>query len=197
VRDGTGSERGAATGDELVDAMPALEGDAWWSLGGGLVLLWPWLGELLGGDLPPAPRLPGADPAVAVRMWALAGLLDDERVPFVLDPLVRLLAGDDLSADRRLGAPTEEPAGDGTPPEQAAVLRAFAAAIPGFADSSARFLREHFLRRGALVEPLGEDAVRVRLEPLPLDPILDLLPYPPGPFRLEGIPLVVVERRRT
>jgi hypothetical protein len=162
----------------------------WWSIGGGLVLLWPWLGELLASELPAVEGLPGVPPLVASRMWAVAGLLGEERDPFVPDPLVRLLAGDDLAVERPFASPTGAPV-----PEAAAVLRSFAAALPGFAEAGDPYLREHLLLRGALIEPLDDGAMRVRIEPRPLDPVLTLLPYPLGPFKLDGTPLVVVERR--
>jgi len=185
-----GADTTSAPPVRATDPVPALERPGWWSIAGGLVLLWPWLRDLLAGDLPPVRGLRGTPPEVAARLWALAGLLGDEREPFLPDPLVRLLAGADPAAEHRF-----ESAEGGAVAGTAAVLGSFAASLPGFGDSSAAFVREHLLLRGALLEPVEDDVVRVRIEPLPLDPILSRLPYPLGPFRLADTPLIVVERR--
>jgi hypothetical protein len=159
-----------------------------WSRVGGLAFLYPWLADYL-AEQPPLLGLA----AVQARLWALVALAEPADPSLVHDPLVRLLAGDDLERERE-----EAPAPEGLDaleqPAQA-VLAAFAAALPGFGESTPGFVRAHFLARGALVEPLPEEGFRLVLEPAPLDPILELLPYPVDSFRLPWSPVVLVRRR--
>lgn len=179
-----------ATGGDPDDAP--IEGLAWWTGAGGLVLLYPWLEKLLGSELPPTPVPSGETTG---RLWALATLADEEMDGLVLDPLVRLLAGDDPHVERSW---PREPS-----PEERRVLAElaretlarFATALPGFERSTPGFLRSGFVRRGAIVEPGESGAVRVILEPLPLDPVLIRLPYPLGPFRLPWTPRIDVNLR--
>jgi Contractile injection system tape measure protein len=158
-----------------------------WTRVGGLVFLYPWLADYL--EPRPFPNLPRLE----ARRWALAALADpeDERLP--LDPLVRLLAGDEPLTEREPTARPDLP--DGLVEAAEGVLSAFAASVPGFAESTAGFVRAHFLARGGLLEPLPEAGWRAVLEPAPLDPILDLLPYPVEAFRLPWTPTVFVRRR--
>jgi Contractile injection system tape measure protein len=159
----------------------------WWSRLGGLAFLYPWLADYLA-----EPPLPGLA-AVEARLWAFAALAEPTDPSLVHDPLIRLLAGDDLEHDREEGP---EPDGlDQLEQPAQAVLAAFAAALPGFGESTAGFVRAHFLARGALLEPLADERFRLVLEPAPFDPILDLLPYPVEAFRLRWSPVVVVRRR--
>jgi hypothetical protein len=161
---------------ELAETQPAGDETAWWTRVGGLVLLYPWLADLLQADVP-------TDAGLAHRSWALAAIMAPGEEPRLLgDPLVRILAGDDPARPvQRLPAP-EEPERLVAAGEE--VLRSFAACLPGFEESSADYLRRFVLERGGLVAVLPEDAYGIRLEPLPLDPILARLPYPLGPFRL-------------
>jgi hypothetical protein len=143
----------------------------------GLCLLWPWLT----GHLEAATdRMRRLDPAAARRM-ALAALVPD--LPAAVDDeVVRLLAGDDLATEPSLIAVTEGElllAAEGAE----AVLDAFAAALPGFAGSTADFVRREFLVRDGAVDT-AMDPVAVRVAPLPLDPALGRLRYPIGAFRL-------------
>ena len=147
----------------------------------GIPLLWPWLAEHLSAAVE---RMPGLDPIDARRI-ALAGLVPD-RATAVDDPVVRLLAGDDLGSEPSLvvvGPDEQEAAIE----RSEAVLAAFAAALPGFAASTPGFIRREFLVRPGVVE---RDAapILVRLGRLPLDPILTRLPYPVGVFRLPWTP---------
>lgn len=162
------------------DAEDLLRRDERWSLVGGLVLLYPWLDSYLE---------PERAPDDAARVAALVALADPERPELAADPLVRVLAGAPLD-----GEPAEPELPEGLDP--ARVLAAFAAALPGFGESTPDFLRAHFLARGALVEPLEDRLVRVVLEPLPLDPLLELLPYPLAPFALPWTAMILPERRR-
>ncbi|MGZ4353826.1 MAG: hypothetical protein ACXVZ4_09780, partial [Gaiellaceae bacterium] len=121
---------------------------------------------------------------------------DAEPETLLLDAAVRVLAGDDPAAERLpLAVAAESPPGFDEARDRA--LASFAATLPGFAGSSAVYLRRWFLRREALVEPLADGTIRVVLEPGPLDPALDLLPYPLGAFRLPWTPPLAVERRRS
>lgn len=156
----------------------------WWSTAAGLVYLYPWLGDLLdGGD-------------ERERLWLLGALVEPDGEQALVDPFVRLLAGD-------------EPAGDQDPPfladeatraahavQAEATLASFAALLPGFERSSPAYLRVHVLQRGGLLEPQPDGAYRLVLEPGPLDPVLERLPYPLAAFRLPWAPLVEPERRR-
>jgi hypothetical protein len=58
----------------------------------------------------------------------------------------------------------------------AAVLRAFARWLPGLPGASARFLSDGCLRRGGAVQA-GRDAIDIRLDPAPLDVVLELAGY--------------------
>ena len=158
---------------------------AWLTRFGGLVFLYPWLAGHLEADLPVAAAPPGLDPEAGARLWALAALADPEPAPAaVLDPLVRALAGDDPG--RELGGWRPEP-----PEELAALaaaadalLRRFAAALPGFEGSSPGYLRREFLVRDGLLERATTEGLAVRLEPAPLDLALERLSYPLLPFSL-------------
>lgn len=143
----------------------------------GLALLWPWLTAQLEAV---ADRLTGLDPAGARRL-ALAAFVPG--MPGAVDdPVIRLLAGDDLATDPSLIVVTEGElllAAEGT----AEVLEAFAAALPGFAGSTPEFVRGEFLVRPGVIDP-SADPVLVSVAPLPLDPALSLLRYPITAFRL-------------
>jgi hypothetical protein len=143
----------------------------------GLGLLWPWLAAQLEAA---ADRLPGLDPAGARRL-ALAALVPGMPAA-VDDPVIRLLAGDDPATD-----PSLIVVGEGELLLAAAgateVLEAFAAALPGFADSTLDFVRREFIVRAGVVNP-AVDPVTVTVAPLPLDPALSRLRYPLGAFRL-------------
>jgi hypothetical protein len=144
---------------------------------GGLAFLWPWLAAHL--DAATA-RLPRIDPRHARRL-ALAGLVP-ELAGGVDDPMVRLLAGDELADKPSLIVVTSAElhlAGNGAKD----VLEAFTAAIPGFAGSTPEFVRREFIERPGLVDT-QTDPVSVRLAPVPLDPALSRLPYPIGLFQL-------------
>jgi hypothetical protein len=149
----------------------------------GLGLLWPWLGDRLEAS---TARQPTLDP-IDLRRVALAALVPDQS-DAVDDPLVRILAGDDLSSEPStivLTAAELAAAVEGA----SEVLDAFAAAIPGFAGTSAAFVRREFVVRPGEIEHVAGDVV-VRLAALPLDPALALLPYPLGPFRLPWTPSI-------
>jgi hypothetical protein len=155
-------------------ASPRAASDAFLSAAGGLVLLYPWL----------AAAVPECDLAPEdARRATYAALAGDPYLQH--DPLVRLLAGLDPAA------PTLQVDVDVDPEP---VLRAFAGMLRGFEASSAAYLQEHLIRRPARVEPLG-DAVLVRLSPMPLDVVLNALPYPLGVVRLPWTPPLAVELR--
>ena len=143
----------------------------------GLSLLWPWLTAQLEAA---SDRLRGLDP-VGARRLALAAL-----VPGIVaaadDPVIRLLAGDDPATHPSLIVVTPGElrlAAEGA----ADVLEAFAAALPGFADSTLDFVLREFIVRAGVVNP-GVDPVTVKVAQLPLDPALSRLRYPIGAFRL-------------
>ncbi len=167
-----------------ISGAPPLDEPAWWSGWGGIVFLYPWLGDLLDGA------------EESERLWLLGALVEPERAEPPADPLLRVLAGGDPAAEP-FGTPRPAPgvraahasAANGT-------LAAFAALLPGFERSSSDFLRAHVLRREALLEPHPEGGFRLVLEPAPLDPVLVRLPYPLAAFRLPWAPLVHPERRR-
>lgn len=143
----------------------------------GIALLWPWLGAHLEASVARLPTLEPGD----VRRVALAALVADH-LDAIDDPLVRILAGDDMTIEPSLIVLTAAElaiAAEGA----AEVLDAFAAAIPGFAGSSAAFVRREFIVRSGEIEHVDGEIV-VRLASLPLDPALASLPYPIAPFRL-------------
>ncbi|MFF0204621.1 contractile injection system tape measure protein [Streptomyces sp. NPDC005017] len=161
------------------------------SRAGGLVLLYPWLGDYLAEAVDALGR--SASPAVAeaaeadLRRVALAVLTDPADPDLQSDPLVMVLAG------QHPGARVPRIAG-GTPAEPAAeaALRRFAAAVPGFAQSSAAYIRTGFLRRPARLQETadGQGTVEVELGRLPLDIALSRLPYPLALFQLPWSPPV-------
>jgi hypothetical protein len=155
-----------------------------WSSAGGLVHLYPWLGDLLTQEPPLEPH---------ERTWALGAIADPGAAWPLLDPLVRLLAGAAPVENADLPDPGRL-AEDTAAAER--LLASFAAVLPGFERSSAPYLRAHVVRRAALVEALDDGSVQVQLEPAPLDPALARLPYPLVPFRLRWSALVVPEVRR-
>jgi hypothetical protein len=161
------------------------------SRAGGLVLLYPWLADYLDEASGALGR--SASPALAevaepdLRRVALAVLADPADTELRSDPLVMVLAGQHPGAQVPLipdGTPAERPA--------EATLRRFAAALPGFAQSSAAYVRTRFLLRPAWLE---EDAdglgtLGVELGQMPLDIALSRLPYPLGLFKLPWSPPV-------
>jgi hypothetical protein len=192
-RQAAGRGPSEGTDDSTSTAAEHFQRVAWWSHAGGLVLLYPWLHDYLSGELPVPEPLHGVDPVVAARLWALAALGSDDPEPLVGDPLARLLAG-------------AEPTDEATPPlraepcpaldaARARVLSDFAALLPGLEGSSAEYVRRWFILREALVEPVEEGVLLVRLAGGPLDVLLERLPYPLGAFRLPWTPIVLVERR--
>jgi hypothetical protein len=143
----------------------------------GLSLLWPWLTAQLEAA---SDRLRALDP-VGARRLALAALVPGMAAA-VDDPVIRLLAGDDPATDPSLIVVTEGElrlAAEGA----ADVIEAFAAALPGFADSTLDFVRREFVVRAGVVNS-AVDPVTVTVAQLPLDPALGRLRYPIGAFRL-------------
>jgi hypothetical protein len=185
--------RGAAPRERSRERRGATRLDhiAWWSTVGGLVLLYPWLTRYLEGELPDPEAVPGLDPDLGRRMWGVAALASEDPAGVVLDPVVRLLAGDDLEVDR-MAAPRDATEPPASRARRHGLLREFAQALPGFGESSVDYLRRWFLERGALVEPGDPGMMALALERGPLDPVVEQLPYPMGPFRLPWTPLVVV-----
>lgn len=155
---------------------------------GGLVLLHYRLRGLLEEAVAAEP---GGDEGyqIAVRSTLLALVTGEEDARD--DPLVRLLAGDpDWAAPAALTPYRfHDPAAAREHAET--VLRAFAGDLPGFAASTAAFVREQWLRRGALLVE-DRNAVLLTLERRPLDLLLDRLPYPIGALRLPWTPPLFV-----
>jgi hypothetical protein len=183
------AEHDARTREErTADAEPAAdgvrEGNAWWTTAGGLVYLYPWLGDLLDGR------------ELRERVWALGAIVEPDAEQPLVDPLVRLLAGDDPARDPEppLLPDDEDRAAHAADAER--LLAGFAALLPGFAGSTPGYLRANVVHRGALLEPLADGSHRLLLEPAPLDPVLERLPYPLAAFRLPWTELVRPERRR-
>jgi hypothetical protein len=158
----------------------------------GLGLLWPWLRAYLDHG---AAGLEGraAIRARRIALAALAAATPDEASAWDLDPLVRLLAGDDVAGptpepaafDRALGVALRDRA-DG-------VLASFAQLLPGFAGSSAAFISREIVLGSGDVE-LRPDLVRLRIGRRALDPVIDRLPYPLGLIRLPWTPPIELRR---
>ncbi|WP_297084447.1 contractile injection system tape measure protein [uncultured Demequina sp.] len=161
-----------APGAAMVDALTA---SAW----GGLVLLYPWLGDLCDAA---SDARPDQDPVVARRRTLSVLAAGDHRA--VDDPLVRVLAGS-----------TDEPGGEAEVRDEdieaaERVLAAFAALLPGFDESSATFIRDGWITRPALID--AGPPVRVTAESAPLDVVLSRLPYPLAGFRLPWTDVVEI-----
>lgn len=160
--------------------------DVQYSRVAGLLLVYPWLAAHLRAAAIAHPTVEPAD----VRRVALAMIADPAQPLLQHDPMVKLLAGAPLAAR----APTcdlrvERGAAD-------EVLRAFAAMVRGFEESSPDFLRQQFVVRDGEIETR---AAGLYLNPAarPLDLALALLPYPLTLLRLPWTePLVVTWPRR-
>ena len=160
----------------------------------GLTLLYPWLGEYLGRELPAPTVPPGLDPRIAARLWALARLVAPEAGGGPAgDPLLWLLAGGSPRASAPVSPPPEEELAELDRPATE-LLAAFAALVPGFEGSTPTHVRDRFLsREGTFADSEREDEVLLVLRPDALDAVLGRLPYPRGPFRLAWTPVVRVE----
>lgn len=167
-----------------MDSREWIEKSAWWSQAGGIVLLYPWLSAFM-RECREHPWLSagGVHDLASQRLLALVAVVDPEDTSLLVDPLMQLLVGG-YPGNSVVATTSEQVIPSEFQDEAHALLRKFAALLPGFEQSSAGYLREQFLRRGAIVEPLREDAFLVRLQPKPLDVMLRRLPYPLGPFRL-------------
>ncbi|MDB4997537.1 MAG: hypothetical protein JWM74_4969 [Myxococcaceae bacterium] len=142
---------------------------------GGLVLLYPWLADLL------APADVPEHLVESYRRHALAAVGGDERL--VLDHLVSLLAGVDPTDESSELAELPDDLAHRISGDADATIRSFAALLPGFEASSPTYLRTGLIVRAGTLRPLDDESWSVRLGPAPLDPILFRLPYPLGPFR--------------
>lgn len=193
----------AATGDaghdaiaELAEALAGLVADrrgdepvdlARLTRAAGLALLYPWLADHCRGAVDAVPL----EPAHAVRAVALAALVDADDPALLDDPLVRHLAGmrdaDPAVPPPRYDTSEVRDAADG-------VLRSFAALLPGFAGSSAAFVRREWIERPGLLERDRETALLLA-HVRPLDVVLGALPYPLGLFALPWCGPVTVRFR--
>lgn len=154
---------------------------------GGLVLLYPWLTSFCERAVEMRPDL---DPVV-VRRSALAEVVAADPTYVLDDPLVRWLAGEPaetLTAPPMSVAPVDTTAATSGAHD---VLRSFASALPGFADSSLEYLRREFIVREGRLRPRASDGDLV-LARRPLDPALSRLSYPLGVLRLPWTPLLLV-----
>jgi hypothetical protein len=152
----------------------------------GLALLYPWLAD----HCRTAMELhPGLDDA-AVRAHALAAIVDPGDPSLLEDPLVLCLAG----ALAPLRDQAELPRAREVADSAEAVLTSFATLLPGFAESSAEFVRGEWIRRVGLLDTVA-DPVRLTAATHPLDVVLSRLPYPLGLFKLPWSPPVMVRFR--
>ena len=161
----------------------------------GLVLVYPWLGDHAEAAAEQHPEL---DP-VEVREAALALVADPAEPGLVHDPLVRLLAGREDPLAGSGGRPGDAPRAplpreDEVRASAEALLASFAALLPGFADSSADFVRQAWVQRLGLLEPDTHPA-RLTAATHPLDVVLSALPYPRELVRLRWSPLLSVRFR--
>ncbi len=154
---------------------------------GGLVIAYPWLVSFLEEAVGARPDL---DP-IGVRRQALAAVAGHQYLAD--DPLVRLLAGDDLSSPPSVLAAPED--GEELERSAADLLTSFAGAIAGFEASPPDYVRREFILRPGTVD-LAASPVAVELPPAPLDPALALLPYPLGLFALPWTPTLVIRLER-
>ncbi len=153
----------------------------------GLALLYPWLADHCRGAVDAVPL----EPAHAVRAVALAALVDADDPALLDDPLVRHLAGM-RDADPAVPPPRYDTSE--VRDAAAGVLRSFAALLPGFAGSSAAFVRREWIERPGLLERDRETALLLA-HVRPLDVVLGALPYPLGLFALPWCGPVTVRFR--
>ena len=141
----------------------------------GLALLWPWLADLCRE----VERREADSEPFLLRARALAHLADPDRPDLVDDPFVRLLAG---VSEGESVTPTTRPS-EGLVAATDRVLAAFAVLLPGFGDSSGRFVRDEWvLRQGTL--DMSDSPVALVAATHPLDVLLPALPYPVSLFKL-------------
>ena len=184
VAEGSGGAPAPDAGDGL-GALPAEIDLATVTRAAGLVLLYPWLGDHAAAAVERHPRL---DP-VEVREAALALVVDPADPGLVHDPLVRLLAGRDDPCDggdeglAGAAPPAPLPELEAVRESADGVLAAFAALLPGFAGSTADFVRQAWVARLGLLET-ELDPVRLTAATHPLDVVLAALPYPRDLVRL-------------
>lgn len=180
--------RASTVADLLDGSTPTAIDTSLITTAAGLVLLYPWLADhcRAAEDLHP-----GLDPA-EVRIRALAALVaTDLTGPADLaDPLVVRLAGLDHPVDHPAPLRRQREVVESAD----AVLRSFAALLPGFGGSSPQFVRREWVRRTGLLDE-HHDPVRLTAATRPLDVVLDHLPYPLGLFALPWCPPLAVRFR--
>jgi hypothetical protein len=152
----------------------------------GLVLTYPWLGPLLTAA---AAARPSLDPVAARRIALAAIVTPDPNAAICADPLIRLLAGDDLAVAPEPLA--KDPGAQAAQDAAQALLRRLAVALPGFTRSSPEFVRRELIVRPGTLD-LAADPVRIALASAALDVVLALLPYPLGMFRLAWTPTLTI-----
>jgi len=177
--------------DELTPPGSAVIDPAMVTRAAGLVLLYPWLGEHCRRAERLHPRLDPLD----VREAALAALAAPDDPDLADDVLVGFLAGRaDLVSrpDQRTMVPL---AYEGEVRESAAeVLTSYVSLLPGFANSSAQFIRDNWIvRLGAL--DIERDPALLTAATRPLDVALSRLPYPVGLLKLPWSPPLSVRFR--
>jgi hypothetical protein len=155
---------------------------------GGLVLLYPWLGDFLAAACEEHRQL---NPR-AVRRLALARIAPDVGSG-ASDPLLRFLAGDDPLEPATALAPL--PDCDVADEAALGVLHAFAAVLPGFERSTPEFIRREFIIRYGVLATTSKPA-ELLADPMPLDLALAQLPYPIGLVQLAGAPFLAVRLER-
>lgn len=166
----------STVGDLVDETSSAVIDTAHLTTAAGLVLLYPWLADHCRFAVALHPGLPAAP----VRAAALALLVSAQDPPRD-DPLVRLLAGSPGEAGLHLPVPGAVNLRRPDEVEQSAqeVLRNFAALLPGFAGSTADFVRAEWVMRAGLLDERS-DHVRLSAAARPLDVVLGALPYPLG-----------------
>ncbi|HSF97387.1 MAG TPA: contractile injection system tape measure protein [Ornithinibacter sp.] len=171
--------------DLLDETTPTVVDTTLLTTAAGLVLLYPWLADHCRAAVA---LHPGLDPA-EVRARALAVLVSADGIHGD-DPLVRRLAGLDRPVEHPVGLTHEEE----LVASADAVLRSFAALLPGFERSSPDFVRREWVSRVGLLDE-HPDPVRLTAATRRLDIVLDHLPYPLGLFALPWCPPMTVRFR--
>jgi hypothetical protein len=175
----------SSVADLLDETTPTVVDTALLTTAAGLVLLYPWLADHCRGA---AALHPGLD-AAEVRARALAVLVSTDGI-HAEDPLVLRLAGLDHPAPH----PVRLTHHDELVSSADAVLRSFAALLPGFEGSSPDFVRREWVSRPGLIDE-RHDPVRLTAATRPLDIVLDHLPYPLELFVLPWCPPMTVRFR--
>ena len=179
---------------ETMIRLPAQARDPRTSQVGGLALLHPWLSAAGRAALLTCAVAADAPEAVLVRRILYARICGNQDTwwTWLDDPLVAVLAGAD-PAQPRMDFPQRLLSEVALAEQASQVLRAFAAAVPGFAKHGNDLLRQYVILRTAWLRPLEPSGWRIVLAPGMLDVLLQRGGPPMGIVKLPWTPLLALE----